>query len=417
MTLMVSVLMACLAIANTMIGRSILYPPAFFTALWSALLVALYLSGDLFYSISSETLLIYFLGSLAFSIGGAIKVSPLSTYSGLSWPKGNRPFVNKFLDIALVILVMLLPVYFRRLMELAALSGLDNFWIGIRAQTSSGIWSEEGLGILEYVISFATFTALAAFYEKNNSRWAKMRATLLIIITFVYQIATVSRTGATLTLLSLTGIALIQSRKIKLKIALTGVLMLLVVFSVPAILLNKGGSIDASITENISSISENIQMYTLGSLVAFDHVVVESPPRSLGLLTFRFFINVANSLGASIELPSSVLEYAEIPNLTNVYTIYYPYYVDFGMFGVIIIMFFLGLLISLVYKLAIGGSPEAIILYGMCFGSMILTNLGDPFIVALSFWIQAIFWISVLYRLPRLTINTTAVNHRPVSRT
>jgi oligosaccharide repeat unit polymerase len=407
MTLMTSINLALLTVINILIGGSILYPPALFTAIWSALLAALYLSGNFFYSISSETLLIYFLGALSFSVGGLLHCPyvPLKKYFDLTQPRVTNQFVNRFLNMSLVILVILLPVYLKKLFELSTLSGLDNFWIGIRVQTSSGIKGEENLGVLNYLVSFAFFITLVAFYEKSSSRWAKVRAILIIIITFIYQIATVGRTSVTLILLGLIGIAFIMARKIKLRIVFVGIFLFLVIFSGTAFLLNKGGDIDLSITENVSSLSKTIQMYTLSSIVAFDNIVTESPPKTLGLLTFRFFINLANALGSRIDLPSPVLDYTITPNLTNIYTIYYPYYMDFGMFGIMMIMFLLGILITKIYKLAICGNLLAIILYGICFGSIILTNLGDPFIVAFSFWIQAIFWISVIYLFPRLTAN------------
>ena len=417
MTLITSILLALLAIGNTIIARSLLYPPAIFTTLWATLLAGLFFAGNMFYPVSSETLVIFILGTIGFSLGGFLILFSNSkpTYSFLSLLNSNGRFINKFLNLSLLLLVLSFPFYIIKLLALSELSGIDNFLIGIRAQTSSGIKGELGIGIWEYVVSFASFISLAAFYEKNNSRWAVVRASLLIALALLYQLSTGGRTGAILILISLAGITFIRVRKVTIKTASVVILFLIVIFSVPAILLNKGASQDASFIDNASSIGENIQFYVLSSLVAFDRVVVESPPRSHGLLTFRFFINMANALGASIDLPSSVLEYTETPNPTNIYTIYYPYYIDFGKLGIFVIMIMLGAIITLVYKFAIYGRPEAIILYGLCFGDLMLTNSGEPFIVALSFWIQATLIYIVLYKLPRISLNKSNVKHRGAS--
>ena len=81
-----ALLLAVLAALNRRIAGSWLYPPAFFTAYWSVLLIALYASGDMFYPISLATVVLLFVGKLAFSLGGLVVLITLVAVLGVSCP-------------------------------------------------------------------------------------------------------------------------------------------------------------------------------------------------------------------------------------------------------------------------------------------------------------------------------------------
>ncbi len=70
MTALTVVAFLALTLANRVIGRSMLYPPAVFTAAWTGYLSWLALLGDRFFPLSAETLGIFLAGAVALSLGG-----------------------------------------------------------------------------------------------------------------------------------------------------------------------------------------------------------------------------------------------------------------------------------------------------------------------------------------------------------
>ena len=62
---------------NFGIAKNFLYPPALFTGVWLLSLIGVALSGNTFYAVSTGALLVYFIGALAFSIGGLLTFSPV----------------------------------------------------------------------------------------------------------------------------------------------------------------------------------------------------------------------------------------------------------------------------------------------------------------------------------------------------
>src|SRR5690349_902937 len=67
-----SLAMGFLAVLNRYIGKTLLYPPAMLCGLWTFLLAALTLCGTYFYSISAETLTVYLVGAISFTLGGVL---------------------------------------------------------------------------------------------------------------------------------------------------------------------------------------------------------------------------------------------------------------------------------------------------------------------------------------------------------
>ncbi|AOQ23310.1 hypothetical protein MTAT_18420 [Moorella thermoacetica] len=401
-----------LTIINKYIANSFLYPPAIFTALWAGLLFALMLSGDTFYPISLETLFLYFLGAFAFSLGGIMAL--LLVFRGkrgkhVVISEQRRIFVQRMLKLGLTILVIAFPFYLLRLYQLSAASGLENFWIGLRYQTTYG--TGEKFGIFSYLIATARFMALTAFYENYYSRSNRFLTYIIIIMAFIYDLLTAARLGAMLLLFGLIGIAWICSGKITWKPICIGVLAFLPLFSIAAILLGKGGNLNATFSENLLGVLKSLQVYTLGGLVAFNKAI--NSPLSFDdsyIPTLRFFFAVANRFGANFDLPTFNTQFTLTPEPTNVYTIYFSYFLDFGWTGVIIIMFGLGLLLTLIYRTAIRGNPQGVILYGMMLGALMVSNANEAFLTSLSYWLQGILFTSLLYRWPLVTSREKLLN-------
>ena len=398
------IFMATLTVFNFMVTRSIYYPATFFTALWTVYLSALFLSGDFFYSISDMTCAIYSLGVFMFSSGSLLVFFIYQKKPATELPVSKRDttFANRCLDIGLVVLLLAFPFYWRHLQQLGTIMDIEDFWISLRAQTSSGDKSAEGFGIFAYLAALSTFLSWAAYYENNGTLYKRFRAYSIISVSLAYHVITVSRLGAMITVFGLIGITVVRNGRIRLKSLLLGITIFVLIFSAPALILNKGGSLDSSISENIVSISESFQLYALGGLVAFDDVVNHPDNIESNWYSLRFFTTIANSLGANYDLPPSTLEYTLTPLPTNVYTIYFPYYEDYGLIGIVIIMFIMGALTTFVFIWALNGGPQAGVLYGLIFASLILTSVSEPFLTTISYWIQAIAFTYFIYKLPYL---------------
>jgi oligosaccharide repeat unit polymerase len=392
-----------LMIINKYVAKSFLYPPVIFAALWAGLLFALMLSGDTFYPISLETMFLYYLGALAFSLGGIMALAVPRCKSGQHAliSEQRRIFVHRMLKLGLIVLVAAFPFYLLQLQKISAASGFENFWMGLRYQITYG--TGEKLGIFSYVIAIARFLALTAFYENYNARNRRLLTYAIIILAFTYDLLTVSRLGAMFLLFGLIGIAWIRSGKITWKPICIGVLAFLPLFSIAAILLGKGGNLNATFSENLFGVLKSLQVYTLGGLVAFDKVI-NNPSSFIGsqIPTFRFVFAVLNKFGAHFDLPAFNTQFTFTPAPTNVYTIYFSYFLDFGWTGTMIIMFGLGIFLTLIYLTAIRGNPQGAILYGIMFGSLMVSNANEAFLTALSYWLQAIIFTFLLYRWPLL---------------
>jgi oligosaccharide repeat unit polymerase len=381
---------------NYYVSQSALYPPTVFVTLWSLALFFLVLSGDFFYPISAFTLLIFTLGSLAFSLGGLFAMQ--YRYSVVHQASDHT---SQILDLLLIFLIIISPLYFMKLQDLSAMSGVDDYFIGLRAQTSTGLKENEGVGIFAYIVALANFAALAAFSETFRSSYSKLKAWLFLVLAFSLNLNSAGRFGAFLLLFSLTCVYILR-KGIKLKMVFTTVFIFVLVFSVPAVLLGKGGNLESSLSENVTSMVESLQIYTLSGLIAFDQTILNPGETASNNRSFRFFFSLLNSVGFDIELESINLEFIYTPHLTNIYTIYFTYYSDFGLLGLVVIMFLLGFAFSIFYRFAKLGGPEFIFLYSLIFGMLLLTLANEPFLTGLSYLIQAVIFALILYNVTSL---------------
>jgi oligosaccharide repeat unit polymerase len=404
--------LSILTLIDYKIAKTFLYPPAIFSALWAILLVALVLSGETFYPVTSKTLGIYFVGAFSFSLGGILALithknnkSRIECINELKCSNQRSLFIHKCLKIMLAFLILLFPYYVYRMLSFGQTSGMPNIWIGIRYQTS--ILMEGKLGIFSYIIALSQFTAFISFYETRRHNDKSYISYLSIIVALLYQFFTVSRLGIINLIVGLIGIDFVSSGRFKLKPILIGSFALLISFAIPAILLNKGGSLDAGIRENLAGVLKSFQVYSLGGLVAFDSVV-NSPYIFINayIPTLRFFYSVANMFGANVYFPAVNTQVVFTPQPTNVYTIYSSYFLDFGLGGIIIILIIIGFLSVLIYKQALKHRPEGTILYGIMLGSLVVSCANEAFWTTLSSWIQATVLIIILYRFPLKRINS-----------
>jgi oligosaccharide repeat unit polymerase len=402
MTLAASVFLALLAAVNLRVGRSLFYPAALYSAWWAFLLLVLWLSGDVFYSLSLTTLAVYILGALAFTVGGLLRQAARTPDpQACVVSESQERAANRFVILSAVILLVAFPFYFERLQNLRSASLYIDFWHAVREQTSSGLPENDSLGVFKYVLGAASFMAMVATYQNDGSRRARIRTAVVVTITLLYHFLTAARLGAMTTLFGILAVSRMRSGQINWKPWCAGAVVLAIVFTAPAVLLNKGGDPSKSLEENASGVLESLRHYTVSGLVAFNHVVDDPsmfPPWS----SLRFFFAIGHRLRMDVEVPPIILPVAATPAPTNIYTIYASYFADFGWVGVAVILCVYGYLITMLHQAALGGRPEAVILFGLAVANLAVSAAGDGFLVGLSYWLQAVLCTLVVYRWPLL---------------
>jgi oligosaccharide repeat unit polymerase len=398
MTALACGLLAALAFLNRRIGHSLFYPPALFCAWWSVLLLILALSGDAFFDLSFTTLTIYMLGAVAFTVGGAFRIAlhPLVKQSHAISEEQQRA-AGRFLLFAAIVLTVAFPFYWQHLQDLRAASFYPDFWRAVRHQTTSGLVDDVGLGIFKYAISLGSFMSLIAVYHDNGSRRTRWRAVGIVATALLYHFLTAARIGAMTLLFGILAVSRMRSGSVNWKVWCAGAMLLAIVFTVPAVLLQKGGDPTKSLGENISGVLGSLRLYMVSGLVGFNQVV-DDPGVFPRWLSFRFFLALGHAFVPSIEVPGIVLPFTATPALTNVYTIYGSYFADFGWLGIALIMCIHGYLIAALYQNAQRGHPEAVILYGVAVSYLLASAATEGFLVALSHWVQVAICTLAVYR-------------------
>ncbi|MGH9720012.1 MAG: O-antigen polymerase [Bryobacteraceae bacterium] len=416
MLILIVLLLAALAVMNYRLAHSLLYPPALYATLWSLFLLALFLSGNTFYPISGDTMTVYLVGAVAFSVGGLLihKRGMSSTQTGV-----NRRFVSMVLNGGLLLLVVALPFYWEYIQELAAASLSPDFWYGVRVESiaRSEEWSKKSLSalLLENISAGGILFALGAVADGARTRWQKIRLALLVTIALAYQLMMAASSAAVFMALAIIGIDAMRRRRLRIKAILVGSLILAVSFSAVAIYLNKGATrSDASLLENVGSLVELFEWYALGGVVSFDRVVQQPGSIPAAWSIWRVFMQTANKFGAGFDVQPLHAEYTMIsPTMeSNVYTIYFAYYPEYGLLGVMAIMVFLGAALTWIYRRAAAGNPKSILLYGLALAGMALSGFNEQFFITLNFWFKALVFGLVLYRLPaffRRTANSISI--------
>lgn len=396
-----------LAVFNRLVGRSWLYPPAAFTALWFMALLALHSCGDTFYSISTTTLLVYALGGEFFTVGG-LGISVLVPTSRRRVPcvsPVRRRHIRTVLDVGLAIAIALLPRYLAYLTELASQSNLSNFWQRVRmGEVAAGSLPGGGpFRLAAWLIPIYTIFALVAYFEHDGSKAWRWRTWAWVAVALLYQLLSTGKSGVMLLMVGLVAVTWIKQRRAPVRFLLLCTLVLGAVFMANHIILHKSdASTDLSINEDMPALLEGFSVYTVGSLVGFDAVV--SNPHSVKNTwkLYKFFVGAANKLGAKYpELPQN-LQYTPISShsVTNVYTIYFPYYAGFGLLGVAGLSFLIGTVSTAVYCLAVRLRPLGVILYCAALYGIVMSVFAELFFLQIGFWLKSVAIVCVLYYLP-----------------
>lgn len=381
------------------VGRSLLYPPFAMAACWAALLVFHACSRSYLFPIHEQTTMFYVVGALAFCAGGLFVhyfYRPQDTTINY-----DRARVRNILNVLLVILVVAFPFYWRFVTQLVSAGPTGAFWVILRQQLiEESTEALSGFSLMDNMVVLADLTVMIAWYHRGSERW---RAGLAFILFLLYNLLTAARAGFVFVLVCLFTMEALRHRRISWKFVAGFALVFVLAFFGLAILVGKAGaSSDATLSENAPMLVEGFQLYTLGPLVAFDNLYQHPsaiPPTQNIDRNFRI---AANKLGYHTEVPYLHAAFSTVGPSgidMNAYTIYFSYFPQLGTLGSLVMMLMLGALVTWSYCRAIGGGPQAVIIFAILFYAIPLSGYAEYYFMNLNFLGKMILLTFVCYGL------------------
>lgn len=395
-------LLGILLAGNHAVSRNFLYPPALFTGVWLLSVIALALSGDTFYPVSAETLLVYFIGALCFSLGGLVIIlkGKIKHIKCAYFTPVQQEKIYKVLDVFLVILVVGLPIYLHdNDVDFSDPLGLAvrRSEINLDQETNAS----RSFGFIKNLVVLSQIVAMAMHQQNDGTFSRRWRSYLMILIAIIYGASSGTKGNAVTLILTLLFISFIQSRRINFIALGLGLILALSIFSIGLLFVNLAYESTGSASDTIITIIGAIQNYWLGGLVTFERIVQSPESIENSQNITRFFLETANGFGANFKIPSIHMEYTEI-SLTqdsNTYTLYISYFRDYGWLGLVVGLFFLGVVLTWIYKVAYYGNPIAIALYGVNVSGIILSIHAEHFLLGLNFYLKILVLLYFIYYL------------------
>lgn len=382
-----------MAALNFRVARRLFYPPVVFCLVWAADLVIVALAGNFFYQISEQTLFIFCLGAVAFSIGGRLGMF-VGKPKAVEYAERSS---SKLLDWLLLMTCIAMPLVYRWATSFSD-SGSFSVLAVRMALVNAGNESDATSSFYENFVTLGTIVSSLAFLENGRKRkiFAFLAATVLTLLTG-------SRSAIATLLFSAFFLDWLRRGKLRWKIVVPVMASALLLFSVLAVLLGQGdtGS-EKSITENVTPAARLIASYTSGGPVAFDQVI-----RHPGVVAHNWQIGRAptltlNKLGAHFDVPELHAEYVTIgPNylLQNVYTMYFAYY-DWGFAGMMILTTIDGFIITWLFRRALGGHKIAAVLCANYTSAIFLSVFGESFFMGLNYSVKLATLSWIVYSSP-----------------
>lgn len=397
-----------LVFANYFISRSFLCPATLFSTIWMLSLVGVLLPFDTFYTISAETFMVYFIGALAFSAGGAvILLWKRQQQEHISVSLNQKARIHIMLDLLLIIVILGLPFYWQVVTSRVDSADVESFLSAQRQYAVEISGESTSFSIINNFSILAMLLALMMHYENNGSLSRRWRSYLAILIALIYGALTGTKGNAVKIILILLFISSFRVGKIKFVQWSAGIGSALLLFSVGLLAVNYFYIEIVDVMDLMQFLGITIHNYWVGGLISFEEVVQAPFSIESAQPLNRFFLETANSLGAHFYVPSIHATYTNISPLqaTNVYTIYFSYYKDHGWLGVIFGLAFLGGITALIYRSAQRGSPIAAIFYAVTSVGIILSIHAEHFILWLNFYIKALIVLIIIYNIiPRVKI-------------
>ncbi len=393
--------------------KRIMQPAVLFSLLWFIILLLHFIFSFTILNelppLSISTYLIFFVGVITFSLGAFLQT--------FAWQKKNinkiksapvsTEEISTYLKYILLILAIIgLPFFIKKMYQIFIASNLDNFLVGLRTEISYG---DADLGIVKYFFAFSLVTY--AFILQSYLKQKNLLNTILLILSFLvaltYAIFTTGRLLFLFILAVYLGMKFIHGKtSFTIKRTLIFVVFFITVFMIFGVIYGKGGSTESNAVENIIPATQSTAIYLVSPLNALQYQLHDQLQINYnGSYSLRFFIKLAKSFNliSNREVKEVVQPFVFIPYPTNVYTGYSAYIKDFGKLYAWVIYFFLGMFHSYLYNKAIEKKNfRNSFWYSLMLFPLIVSFFDDQYFSAISIWIQFAVFIEITILLNKL---------------
>lgn len=373
------------------LSKKLLFPSTLFSTIWFIVILIHFICSEYSYlglrNLSLDSIIVFTLGSCCFTFGSIVSSFFFRRKQQLN-DVYQIVYKVKFERIILLMAIVFFPLYAYESYIIATNNPISGNWfMDLRLNINSGEYDRQFVyGII--FANFAFFIYLYKFYSEESINRRLLYLTGFVL--FLYVVLSTGRTAVMQMLLMILGVISVYKR-IKMKNILYAFFGFVLLFFAYGVALNKGGSEDNSLSENISSLSENFVMYCVGSLSAFDHAYTNGIANGGGEVTFRVVNLLLYRLGLNDTPPLQLVEdFVHVPFRTNVYTCYYLYIRDFGIWYAMLVIFIQSFLHTMFYFKAIQGGRyqfQFTFLYSMFLFPLIMSFFHDQFILLIPNWI------------------------------
>lgn len=341
-------------LAERSINNGKLSPTSVMCSIWGVTLLLASFYEDVFFPISSDTLMWILTGIASFFVGGLIS-NPLSF---IKIKSSDVYPIGILITSPLYILVL----FFSYKMVLEGFMENENFYVGIRSIINYGepSWFFIAFGYLYYLIYPVFFVSCVSHYLNPESKRRKSLFYYHGLIALFYAVMATAKVK--LLMLFITWI-IIRSyyKKTSTKVLLISGLIFMAMFFLSLFALNKVTGGDSVIESAISSVGN----YSIANIYAFDSLNFNTIPDTLCI----------NSGEGCVIMP-----FYDIGDFhTNVYTFLYDY-IEYGLFAFAIVMLLIGFVHNLIHKISKRDrNPFLVIISSLLFFPLVYQIINDQY--------------------------------------
>jgi oligosaccharide repeat unit polymerase len=382
-----------LVVLNYRAHRSVLYPPFIFCAMWLLVLLVVRLGLIELDPVHGNTLALVAAGAASFSVGGLLAgLAPRKLLRIHLFPPKPKRTPDFLRNTLLIVLLCGLPLMLYHTLQLSKSQG-GGFDIlkQARLEMVEEVKNEEPSGAVSLAATFTSFATFASFLfatEKKDWKFWVVTATA-----FFACILSTGRTNLLMLISGLCATRLLQTKRESLLGAirlLRWPIALFVALFIGLIFTNKDTrEIDGGTT---GAVTYFVFAAIVGPLAAFDRVV-QQPGDYITTAnhSFQFPLRIAAALHLTNYTRPPVLDsFVYVPFPINVYTVFKFFFIESGIVGALVLLFFVGLLHSLLYLKARQGGRFSTYLFAYFMYSVLIVIFDEAYISSMGGWLRAI---------------------------
>jgi oligosaccharide repeat unit polymerase len=397
-------IMAC-AMAFSL-RKDMLNPLFLFSFLWSVTLVLLVMTSSAYYPISIATEFVFVVGTAGFMVGYLFsEYLFLGKSAVLSSSAPTRPptiLSRRAMWLTLIVLIIGWFEYYRQVSALTSGTGLFVAFQEARyALVQASLSGEKLIGAIGNLEVVALYFSVLCVVERDNGKYGRLLAYSALLLASFYVVLGGAKGGlVTITLMVFFLYSFNMPWQVIARRGGIAFIAVLLFFCLGLIFVNFTYDVFSGAGDVANSLFTAVRNYWVGGLIAFDQVVEKPAEFEHFQSISRFFLETANSLGASYYVPSVHADYVPISDTenTNVFTIYYSYYLDGGFLAVFFLSAIYSFVLSFVYLKAKFGDKKYLLMYALLLSGIIFSIVSERFFLGLNGTIKALlFWWGFYY--------------------